>query len=208
MSDKPNDNVQNTETPPEPGANADKPKTFTQDELDRIIADRLKRQKEQFSDYADLKAKAAKWQEQEDAKKSELEKLQAQIADLQNRASEADTKRKATLVRSSVMAEAAKQGVPADRLEAAYKLIDTNTLTIEADDTIPNLSDSVKQLIADNAFLMATQPNGKQPAPKSSPANPASNPAGESQWMSDFRKQYRGGGSGFGKGGVRPPSEE
>lgn len=57
------------------GKPADKPAaTFTQDQLDAIIKDRLGRQKAQFADYDDVKAKAAKLDEIESASKSELER--------------------------------------------------------------------------------------------------------------------------------------
>lgn len=55
MSDNPNPDPQ----PNDPG---DKPETFTQADVDRIVADRLKREREatkaKYADYDDLKAKA------------------------------------------------------------------------------------------------------------------------------------------------------
>jgi hypothetical protein len=64
--------------PPEGGDD----KTFTQAELDRIIADRLKRAEKQYADYDELKAKASKLDEQEAANKSEVERLTEQVATL------------------------------------------------------------------------------------------------------------------------------
>lgn len=49
----------------------------SQDELDRIVSNRLERERAKYADYEDLKAKAAKFDELEDANKSELEKAQA-----------------------------------------------------------------------------------------------------------------------------------
>jgi hypothetical protein len=53
MSDNPN---------PDPKPADDKPETFTQADVDRIVADRLKREREatktKYADYDDLKAKA------------------------------------------------------------------------------------------------------------------------------------------------------
>lgn len=45
-------------------------KTFTQDEVNRIVTNRLSK----YSDYEELKAKAAKFDEAEEANKSELQK--------------------------------------------------------------------------------------------------------------------------------------
>jgi hypothetical protein len=49
-------------------------KTFTQAELDRVVSDRLRREREKFSDHDDLKAKASKLAEIEEQNKSEIEK--------------------------------------------------------------------------------------------------------------------------------------
>ena len=62
-------------------------KTFTQAELDTIIADRLRREREKYSDYDALKEKATKLDEIEEASKTELqratekaEKLESELA--------------------------------------------------------------------------------------------------------------------------------
>lgn len=57
------------------GGDAFKPIT-SQDELNRIVGDRVKREQAKFSDYDDVKAKAARLDELEAANKSELEKEQ------------------------------------------------------------------------------------------------------------------------------------
>ena len=54
------------------GAQTTDTKTFTQAELDAVVKDRLKREREKYSDYEDLKAKAAKFDEAEEANKTEL----------------------------------------------------------------------------------------------------------------------------------------
>ena len=63
-------------------------KTFTQDEVNRIVTSRLSK----YSDYDELKAKAEKFDEAEEANKSELEKalekankLQTELDDLHKR---------------------------------------------------------------------------------------------------------------------------
>lgn len=94
--------------------NAQQERTFTQSEVDRIVTKRLS----DFSDYEELKAKAAKFDEAEEANKSELQKaidranaLQSQLDDLQQR----DTVRQ---VRDEVSKET---GVPASLLTASTK---------------------------------------------------------------------------------------
>lgn len=202
MADE-NTSANNTATPPETGASADKsPRTFSQDDVNRLIDERLKREREKYADYTDLKAKAAKWQEHEDAQKSELEKLQAQIADWQNRATQAETARKQTLVKSSVMAEAAKQGVPADRLDAAYKLLDTAKLSVDENDTVAGLEDAIKALLEANSFLLVATAQSKPKTPSMSPTNPASDAPISNPVMDQVKARLQGQGQTFGRGGV------
>lgn len=47
----------------------------SQAEFDRMVADRINRERSKFSDYDDLKAKAAKFDEAEDRSKSELQRI-------------------------------------------------------------------------------------------------------------------------------------
>lgn len=80
-----------SKTTPEGGNNTtstETEKTFTQTELDRIVADRLKREREKFADYNDLKAKA----EAADSSKSELAKLADRVAAAEKRAADAEAK--------------------------------------------------------------------------------------------------------------------
>ena len=56
------------------GATAEPERTFTQSEMDAIIGERLKRDRAKYADYDELKAKAAKFDEAEEASKSELQR--------------------------------------------------------------------------------------------------------------------------------------
>lgn len=93
------------ETTPESGA-----RTFTQEDVDRIVAERLRREREKYADYDDLKAKAAA----ADASKSELQKLAERLAAAEKRLQEAEVK----ALRAEV---AAAKGVPADLLHGSTK---------------------------------------------------------------------------------------
>lgn len=65
------------ETPVEGG------KTFTQAEIDRLIEERLQRERKKYSDYDELRAKAEKLDEVEGASKTELQKLAERNAQLE-----------------------------------------------------------------------------------------------------------------------------
>lgn len=66
-----------TTTPP----TGEEGKTLTQADIDRIVEDRLKRERAKFADYSDLKAKAEKLEELEASQQSEVEKLANRIAE-------------------------------------------------------------------------------------------------------------------------------
>ncbi len=59
------------------------PKTFTQEEVNKIISERLSKEKSKYEGYAELKAKAEKFDAQEEANKSELQKAQEKTAKLE-----------------------------------------------------------------------------------------------------------------------------
>lgn len=82
--------------------NGGEPKTFTQDELNAIVNDRLKRAGEKYKDYEDLKAKAAKLDELEAAGKTELEKANKKAADLQAQLDGLKKEKEAAEIRAKV----------------------------------------------------------------------------------------------------------
>jgi hypothetical protein len=55
-------------------------KTFTQADIDRIVAERVTREQKKYADYADLKKAAAKLAKIEDDQKTEVEKLGEQLS--------------------------------------------------------------------------------------------------------------------------------
>lgn len=80
-----------SEAVPEGGNNsaetpgADEFKAITsQEDLNRIISERVKRVEAKFGDYKDVKTKAAKLDEIENANRTEAEKAQARIAELES----------------------------------------------------------------------------------------------------------------------------
>lgn len=88
-------------------------KTFTQEELNAIVNDRLGRQKAKFADYDDLKAKAEKFDKLEEASKSELQKATEKATALQ---SELDAIKKQSELRDIREKVAKETGVTANLL--------------------------------------------------------------------------------------------
>ena len=93
--------------------NAPETKTFTQDELNAIVSDRVKREREKHADYATLKEKADKFDQMEEASKSEIQRMTETNARLQK---ELDDIKLAEAIRE-IRAKVAKEtGIPENLL--------------------------------------------------------------------------------------------
>lgn len=88
-------------------------KTFTQSELDQIISERLKREREKYIDYDSLKEKAQKLDQIEEDAKSELQKAQERAEKLQTELSELKHAEEVRAIRDKV---AQSTGVPSSLL--------------------------------------------------------------------------------------------
>lgn len=83
-------------------------KTFTQAELDAIVQDRIQRERKKYDGFDDLKAKAAKLDELEDAQRSDLERLET-------RATEAEGKLTPLQQENARLKVAVQKGLVGDR---------------------------------------------------------------------------------------------
>jgi len=205
-------------------------KTFTQEELNQIVTDRLARQKASlekthadkigadYADYDTLKAAAAKLQELEDAKKTELEKLTGRLEAIETeRANEAkraseelatlqaqntalEQQRVDMLMRTTVVAEATRQGFfdPDD----AYGLLDLSKLTVE-DDKVEGVEEALKALAKAKPYLL-------QAKTRLGPTHPgrATTIAGEETDAERRARLFGAGSSPIGRhgGGVYQPN--
>ena len=88
-------------------------KTFTQADLDRIVAERLQRERAKYPDYDTLKDKAAKFDAAEEAGKSEIQKATELAAKEKTRADSLQKQIDTMNARNKVAAET---GIPASLL--------------------------------------------------------------------------------------------
>lgn len=105
MTEQSPENQPNEGQQPEEGEQPGAEKTLSQADVDRIVKERLARERQKYADYDDLKAKA----DAADSSKTDLEKLTEQIEALK---AENETN-KAKALRSEV---ASAKGVPAHLL--------------------------------------------------------------------------------------------
>jgi Skp family chaperone for outer membrane proteins len=117
---------------PEPEA-----KTFTQDQVNDLIAKEKGKIQSKFADYGDLKAAAAKLEEIETANASELEKAQKKAAEYEKQlaATQADLLRRDVLLEKGLDPKVSPLLTGSDRetLEAQADLILENTKPAAAD---------------------------------------------------------------------------
>lgn len=86
-------------------------RTFTQEEVNAIVGKRVAEEKGKFADYEDLKAKAAKYDEAEEASKSELQKATERANNLE---AELNGLKKAEEIRQMREKIASETGIPAN----------------------------------------------------------------------------------------------
>lgn len=151
-----------TEAPQTPEAG--ETKTFTQAELDAIVGDRLKRQKSQFADYDDLKARAAKLEEIEKSQQTETERITAALADAEKRATDAATALRSKTVESVLITAAA--GKLADPKDAVLYLGDKLELDEQGQVDPAAVSQLVDGLLSEREYLAAKTSDGRPAVPR------------------------------------------
>lgn len=140
----------------DPKPDKDEGKTFTQADVDRIVADRLNREKGKFADYDELKAKADKLDEQEAASKSDLDKAREQLAAAEKRATDAEARADRLEV---VVGKALDEDTAKRVTSAAKRLVGSTREELEAD------ADELISAFPTNGGGGSTPPPGQKPRP-------------------------------------------
>jgi hypothetical protein len=135
------------------------PRTFSQADVDRIIKDRLAREKSKYADYDDLKDQAGKWQKHLDDQKSELERAQERAEQAEQAREEALQRAEESMIRAAFLAEAGK--LQAAHPEDAYRLADLASVRIAEDGSVEGVEDAVKVLVDSGRLPLV----GRQKAP-------------------------------------------
>lgn len=105
-------------------------KTFTQEDVNRIVSERLAREAEKYKDYESFKEKAAQFDAAEEANKTELQKAQDKAAKLQK---ELDDRKKADSIREIREKVSKETGVP------------VNLITADTEEAAKAQADAIKQ---------------------------------------------------------------
>lgn len=126
--------------------------------LDRIVQDRLARERAKFGDYDEAKAKAAKFDELEAASASDLEKATKRAEAAEAKATAATERAVSALRTSAVRDHASKLGaVDAD---AVLALIPKDAVTVGDDGQVAGAEEAVKALLSAKPYLVGTPTGG------------------------------------------------
>jgi hypothetical protein len=153
----------------QPGG-GDAPKTFTQEQLDAIIAERLQRERTKYADYEDLKKARAELDQIKAGQMSEAEKLKKAADEATQRAQAAEARLKETVTHMEIERQARKLHIVDE--DAAYRLLDASKIEFDANGTPTNVEALLKDLVKAKPYLVQ--------AASSSPTNPARTGAGAS----------------------------
>lgn len=123
-------------------------KTFTQEEVERIIAARLKRKEREVEER--LK------KEQEQAQMTEVERLRAELEEWRNKAASVQREAFARRAEAAAIEALADAGVPAARRKYALRMLDLTDAVTEEGVEEPAIRDAVKKLLGDIPELAAT----------------------------------------------------
>lgn len=126
-------------------------KSFTQADVDKIIAERLRRAVP--ADYEDLKTKAGRLDELEAGQKSELEKEKAARTKAEDTAKTALAIANGRLIRAEILMQATVAGaVDADTVAAL--LAGNSSVTVDDDGTVQGAKKAVADLLKEKPFLV------------------------------------------------------
>jgi hypothetical protein len=138
-------------------------KTFTQEEVDKILAKRLGRVESKYADYDELKSKADEFQKELEQKRmAELsaqeraeelaKKFEAERNDYAKQLEEFKTKVERQQVVNEFIKAAPSANIPSDRIDAALKLADLSAVKV-GEDGVEGLADVMKSLVEQYSFL-------------------------------------------------------
>jgi len=145
-------------------------RSFSQEEVNRMVGQARKEVRGQFSDYGDLKTRAARADELEQAQLTEAERLTQRATEAEKQTAEANTQLTNALISSEVKVKAVQLGIVDP--DAAYLLLDKSSVKYDAKDGVTGVEDALTQLLEDKPYLKGAanripniNPEGGQAAP-------------------------------------------
>ena len=147
-------------------------KTYTQDEINDIIAKRLERERKKFADYEDVKAKASEYEtkleEQRLAELSEKEraeelakKFETELNELKSQLEAKENAIREQAIKNEFIKVASSANII--DVDAAIALSDLSAVSIDESGAVVGVDDVIKTLVENKPYLVAkkqSQPIG------------------------------------------------
>jgi hypothetical protein len=145
----------------------------SQEQFNRMVQERIARERQKYADYDELKKAAERLAEIEEANASELEKAQKAAADAQAAYEKLQAEARETRLRAAIIAEAAKPDRKVVDPEAVVALLDRSSLELDDDGAPTNIAKAMDALLEARPFLVAkdggTRGNADQGARRGGP---------------------------------------
>lgn len=144
---------------PAPEPKPDEPKTFTQEDVNALMARQKRELLAEQPDLTELRAKAKKYDEIEEANRSELEKAQKEADEARAEAAKLKEAARTSTTRSAIMSEAAKAERKLHDPSAAVDFLmgaDSSLVELDEDGTPKNIAEAMDELLKKRPYLVAT----------------------------------------------------
>lgn len=130
-------------------------RSFSQTEVDRIVSERLTRERQKFEDYDVLKDKASKFDEYEAQSKSDLQKAQ----ELAQAAEQGRTKALAELEALRIQQAVFQRAIKSEAVDpdVVLALVNRSELQIADDGTVTGVDEAVAKVLEDKPFLRKSE---------------------------------------------------
>lgn len=156
-------------------------RTFSQDDVNRIQAQTRREVRNQFADYNQLKDRAAKADELEQAQLTEQEKLEARALEAERKVATATEQISSAMIASEVKVRAAQMGIIDP--DAALLLVDRANVRYTDDEGVTGVETALTQLVEDKPYLKGV------PANRAPNLNPQSGDLAPSMRLSDDQRE-------------------
>lgn len=138
-------------------------KSAYDESVETRVRERLAREKAKYADYDELRAKAERFDELQQANQSEIEKAIARAEKAEQEKASLEQRWRDASLRAAIVAEAAKPGRQIADPEAAVVFLtgpDADLLAVGDDGSPTNIAEAMDQLLEKRSFLNAVSPGG------------------------------------------------
>ena len=125
--------------------------TFTQEQVNRMMAQTRREERGKFADYGELKTRATRADELEQEKLTEAERMEARAIEAEKKAADAQQQIASAMIASEVKVRASAMGIIDP--DAAYLLLDRSNVHYDAEAGVSGVDDALAGLLEAKPYL-------------------------------------------------------